>query len=557
MKNIEKFVDLPKLYLNRSAFNFHPTSLTTMNVGDLVPLYTPIEVIPGDTFKVRTNHYIEVSTFVEPIMDSLYFDIFYFYCPFRILWENYIYFFGENKQDPYDSIGVYSMPQVSFPEGGFEVGTIADYMALPVYRGGVDNTVNALYFRGYAKIVNEFFIADYLDSKANENYNIDATITGSNGGDYVTDLVKGGKPFVVNKLYDKFTACLPKPQAGDPVLLPLGSLDVNDLPVIPKEGVSNLVGKDVVNTNVVVNNGGVYALNNRNVSLGSRSTGSLDSVYTSQESFQVGGTGFDNLVATGASAFSSNATINDLRNAIAVQQLLEAESRHGNRYFEQLVGDYGVINSDLRLMRPEYLGGARFMLKVNKVVQQSQSTDTSAQGTLTAYSVTTFTHTDFTKSFMEPGLFFPLGCVRYLHSYSQGIPKGFLKKDKYDYYNHHFDGIGEQPVLSKEIYFDGTEGDDDVFGYMPYATEYRTLDNIITGEMRPDYSLSLDSYHFGDNYTERPALSSEWLKEDKSNVDRTLVVQSSNSMQLKCQFGFSITGYRPISANGIPGLRRL
>lgn len=176
---------------------------------------------------------------------------------------------------------------------------------------------------------------------------------------------------------------------------------------------------------------------------------------------------------------------------------------------------------------------------------------------MTAYSVTTFTHTDFTKSFMEPGLFFALGCVRYLHSYSQGIPKGFLKKDKYDYYNHHFDGIGEQPVLSKEIYFDGTEGDDDVFGYMPYATEYRTLDNIITGEMRPDYSLSLDSYHFGDNYSERPALSSEWLKEDKSNVDRTLVVQSSNSMQLKCQFGFSITGYRPISANGIPGLRRL
>lgn len=548
MKNIEKFVDLPKLYLNRSAFNFHPTSLTTMNVGDLVPLYTPIEVIPGDTFKVRTNHYIEVSTFVEPIMDSLYFDVFYFYCPFRILWENYIYFFGENKQDPYDSIGVYSMPQVSFPEGGFEVGTIADYMALPVYRGGVDNTVNALYFRGYAKIVNEFFIADYLDSKANENYNIDATITGSNGGDYVTDLVKGGKPFVVNKLYDKFTACLPKPQAGDPVLLPLGQLDVENLPV---------VGDDTT----VHSNDTLYPhLNNSsNISynIGTDTNGHMRLFSGGAGGTNVNGVVIDNAIVKGSSVVNSTATINDLRNAIAVQQLLEAESRHGNRYFEQLVGDYGVINSDLRLMRPEYLGGARFMLKVNKVVQQSQSTDTSAQGTLTAYSVTTFTHTDFTKSFMEPGLFFPLGCVRYLHSYSQGIPKGFLKKDKYDYYNHHFDGIGEQPVLSKEIYFDGTEGDDDVFGYMPYATEYRTLDNIITGEMRPDYSLSLDSYHFGDNYSERPALSSEWLKEDKSNVDRTLVVQSSNSMQLKCQFGFSITGYRPISANGIPGLRRL
>lgn len=546
----DMYVHLPKIKPNRSKFLFKPKNYTTLNVGDLVPLFKPIEIIPGDTFKVNTGSLLELTPMVSMVYDTLFFDVFWFYTPFRLLWSDYKYFYGENKSDPYDSIGVYSIPQVKIPVGGYNVGTIANYFGIrPGVGSTVDNDVNisALPFRAYSLIVNEFFIADYLNSKANTNFDISATVEGSNGADYVTDLVLGGKPFVAAKLHDKFTSALPKPQAGESVPLPLGDVTMTDIPVI---GSSNYRGVDSEQPpHYVFQDGSAAALKNLATGSDGHTVG-----YGSQSSGS--GVFVDNLVASGTSDFSTTATINSLRQSIIVQHMLEAESRHGNRYFEQLVGDYGVINDDLTLGRPEYLGGSRFTLNINPVVQTSE-TNTTPQGNMTSYSITTFSHTDFTKSFKEPGYLMVLGCVRYIHSYPQGLDKLWTKKDKYDFYNHHFEGMGEQPIYNKELYFTGTSVDDDVFGYTPYGTEYRDIENMATGEMSPDYSMPLTTYHYADNYNSTPALSPEWLKEDINNVDRTLDKPHSTVANFRCNFSFKIEAYRPLSIYGIPGLKRL
>lgn len=560
----EQFVHLPKVLPRRSKFLFKPVNYTTFNVGELIPLYKPIEVIPGDTFKIRDNSLLELTTNVSMQYDNLLMDIFWFYVPFRLLWSEYKFFYGENKSDPYDSIGVYSIPQVKIPEGGYNVGTIANYFGIRPGVGSTDDrdeNISALPFRGYALIINEFFIADYLNSKANTNYDISATVTGSNGDNYVTDLVLGGKPFIVNKLHDKFTSALPKPSAGDPVVLPLG----DRAPLYFDSNLSNLDGQELSSTKyapnfVVANSSGqdpnVWEKATNRKLLGT-TNGAPAGLYSYPEATGIlpfGTASVDNGYVDLSNA--SAVTVNDLRQAIIVQHMLEAESRHGNRYFEQLVGDYGVINDDLTLGRPEYLGGSRFSLNVNPVIQNSESGSTP-QGNITSYSITTFSHTEFIKSFKEPGYLFCLGCVRYPHSYPQGLDKLWKKKDKYDFYNHHFEGMGEQPIYNYELYFDGSSVDDEVFGYMPYATEYRTMDSMATGEMSPDYSQPLLTYHYGDNYATTPSLSSEWLREDKANVDRTLVYPSSTVNNFRCAFRFNIEAYRPLSIYGIPGLRRL
>lgn len=553
-----EFVNLPRIHRNRSKFLFRPSNTTTMNVGDLVPLYAPIEVIPGDTWKSIGGQYIRLTPMVEAVFDNLYFDVFCFYVPFRLLWTNYKYFYGENKQDPYDSINTYSIPKVKIPTGGYEVGTIANYFGIRLGVGSTEENeilISALPFRAYSLIVNEFFLADYLNTKANTNYDIDAVVSGSNGDNYVTDLVLGGKPFVAAKLHDKFTSCLPRPQAGDSVSLNLG----DNAPVYGGDPLPNTYfdGKNskAVSFARYVPSGDYWGtLTGQRVLNTDENANLRAAASTNTGSLVDGGLVPNNLYSDLSNATAM--TINDLRNAVAIQHLLESESRHGNRYFEQLVGDYGVISDDLTLQRPEYLGGSRFVLNVNQVVQTSE-TNTTPQGNVSAYSVTMQSHHDFTKSFKEPGYIIILGCCRYHHSYAQGLNKLWTKFDKYDFYNYHFEGMGELPIFNKEIFMSGTSEDDEVFGYMPYATEYRNLENMITGEMSPDYSQSLDAYHYGDNYSETPRLSSEWLREDKGNVDRTLVYQSSSVMQLQCQFSFNFEAYRPLSVYGIPGLRRL
>lgn len=557
----EEFIHLPKVYTDRTTFKFNPHCYTTLNVGDLCPLYKPIEVYPGDTFKFSQSSLLELTPMTSMVYDVLIFDVFCFYTPYRLLWSDYKYFYGENKSDPYDSIGTYTIPQVKIQEGGYTCGTIADYFGIRQNVGSTqdnDVEINALPFRAYALIVNEYFIADYLDSKANTNYDISATVEGSNGSNYITDLVLGGKPFKANKLHDRFTSSLPKPQAGESVPLPLGA----NAPVYT----GNDIDVDSLKSHFVDLDGqGTLGLPGMNL----KATRSSGHVIIGN---QYAGTNSDGVTTAKGSNSGSNAllnptnlyadlgeatatTINDLRQALVIQHLLESESIHGNRYFEQLLGDYGVISDDLTLQRPEYLGGARFTINNNPVIQTSESGSTP-QGNAASYSITTYHSTNFHKSFKEPGYIIILGCVRYPHTYAQGLDKLWTRKDKLDFYNPHFIGLGEIAVKNHEIFFSGDNTvDNQVWGYMPYGTELRTLDNIATGEMSPDYNAPLITYHYADDYVETPALSSEWLKEDINNVDRTLDKDHTLVSNFRCNFSFNIIATRPIDPHGLPGLK--
>lgn len=527
---------VPKVKVGRSRFNMDFGNLTSFNTGQLIPLCKPIEVVPGDTFSWSTSSLVRMTTLIAPIMDNLYFDTFMFYVPSRLIWEHFTNFLGENDTTPWVNESTYSVPQVTSPDGGWSVGTLADYFGLPV---NVSNlSVSALPFRAYAKIVKDWFYNENVQTPPNVPLN-DATIAGSNGDDYVIDLCKGGVPFNACKLSDMFSQALPAPQKGSSVVLPLG----DNAPV----NFGSVDGSDIYNANVnqpVLAQGftssspyqvGLYGAKSDGASPSWLSTGEQVGLYTDM-------------------AKATATTINDLRIAFQTQRLLERMARGGTRYFEILASQWGITAPQGLLQRSEYLGGHRSRVQINSVVQTSATDSTSPQGNLAAYSVSTNYHHDFTKSFFEPGYIIVLGCVRYYHSYSQGIPKTFKRKDLFDFYNHAFACIGEQPVYNYEIFAQGTSVDDEVFGYNEAWIDYRVNPNMITGEMRPSVSGSIDFWHLGDNYDSLPMLSNTWMQEDKSNVDRVLSVSSDLSNQFQASFYFKVDAVRPMPLFSVPGL---
>lgn len=563
------FANLPKVNMSRSRFDMDHDLNTSFNTGQLIPLGQAFEVLPGDTIKWSTSSLVRLTTLRAPIMSNLFFDTYFFFVPFRLIWEHYTNFLGENDSTPWVSETTYSIPQVKSPTGGWSVGSLADYFGIAT---GVGNlSVSALPFRAYAKIVKDWFYDE--NSQYPPDFILgDATIQGNNGTNYVTDLAKGGMPFNIAKLHDIFTSCLPAPQKGDSVLLPLGNIDLgtSEFPVISsgvKHSNASLYegqSADFQPMTFSTESGGatnIIPYNDSNKFL-TIHTGNLTSRgyagdITPTFPFYSGGLYPDNLVGKfgGSSASaSSSTTINDLRLAFQTQRLLERMARGGTRYFEILASQWGVIAPQGLIQRSEYLGGSRSDIRVNTVVQTSSTDSTSPQGNLTGYSVSTNKHRDFIKSFSEPGYIIGLGAVRYMHLYSQGIPKTYMRKDRFDFYNQAFAFIGEQPIMNYQIYAQGTNQDYEVFGYNEAWVDYRYMPNMITGEMRPTAQTSLDVWHLGDHYTSLPRLSSGWLMEDKSNVDRVITVSSNISNQFVADIYFNIDAIRPMPLYSIPGL---
>ena len=542
------FTNLPSLSVNRSRFDMDFSSKTTFNTGMLFPLGKAFEVLPGDTIKWRTSSKIHLTTLLAPILDDIYFETFFFFVPFRLIWEHFVNFLGENDTAPWVNTTTYSIPQITSPSGGWSVNTLADYFGYPI--GISDIEVSAMPFRAYCKIVRDWFYDENNQTPPDLLVN-DATQSGSNGTNYVTDMINGGMPFTIAKMHDMFTSCLPAPQKGDSVVLPLGDN-------------ANVYSGDDFDPDKYYKKYGNQYMNMSNISLDSEGDASWKALsghlgltnnavgrdnvsFTANNNIQP-----INLYADLSSATST--TVNDLRLAFQTQRLLERMARGGTRYFEILASQWGVIPPQGLLQRSEYLGGSRSNININTVVQTSATDSVSPQGNLTAYSISGNSHHDFTKSFSEPGYIIALGAARYSHSYAQGIPKAYLRKDRFDFYNHAFAYIGEQPVFNAEIYMQGNSQDKEVFGYNEAWVDYRYNPNMITGELRPQYAQSLDVWHLGDKYNALPQLSSDWIKEDKSNVDRVIAVQSSVSNQFLADFYFNIDCYRPIPLFSIPGL---
>uniref|UniRef100_A0AAU8AV93 Major capsid protein n=1 Tax=Dulem virus 112 TaxID=3145589 RepID=A0AAU8AV93_9VIRU len=548
-RNVESHFALnpTRLDMSRSKFDRSFSLKTSFNVGDIVPFYVD-EVLPGDTFDVKTSKVVRMQTLITPIMDNIYLDTYYFFVPNRLVWEHWKQFNGENTESAWLPSTEYSIPQLTAPSGGWSVGTIADYMGIPT---GVANlSVSALPFRAYALICNEWFRDENLCDPLVVPTG-DATVAGSNTVGSVEDYAKGATPYKAAKYHDYFTSCLPAPQKGPDVMIGLS-------------GEANVFGNGFTlgftnGTNV----GGIRGttIGDKNMLLGTAVGGEASSGSSSTMSnalgivqkSQIDNPAYSGLIADLSTATS--ATINQLRLAFQIQKLYEKDARGGTRYTEILKTHFGVTSPDSRLQRPEYLGGNRVPININQVVQNSATVEGKTPlGNVAGYSVTSDTHSDFRQSFTEHGFVIGVMVARYDHTYQQGIERFWSRKTRFDYYWPVLANIGEQAVLNKEIYAQGTDEDNEVFGYQEAWGDYRYKPNHVTGEMRSQYAQSLDVWHLGDDYTKLPSLSSEWIVEDKTNVDRVLAVTSTKANQLFADLYVKNQTTRPMPMYSIPGL---
>lgn len=535
--------------LARSSFDRSCSIKTSFNVGEIIPFYVD-EVLPGDTFKLKTSKVVRLQSMLTPIMDNLYLDTYYFFVPNRLTWEHWKQFMGENTGSAWIPEVEYEIPQITSPVAGWSVGTIADYFGVPT---GVPNlSVNALPFRAYALICNEWF----RDQNLSDPLNIpvtDATVTGVNTGDPVTDPALGGLPYRAAKYRDYFTSCLPSPQKGPDIMIPVA--DAANYPVYPISTDVNLSGTNATGLKLVRPDGSPVLSGNM--------------LYGTDESTAVYkglNTPVNELIPSNlwavADGNAASATINQLRMAFQIQKLYEKDARGGTRYIEMIKSHFGVTNPDYRLQRPEYLGGNRIPITINQVLQTSGTMEgTTPQGNPAGQSLTTDVHGDFTKSFTEHGYIIGLCVARYDHTYQDGINRLWSRKERFDYYFPVLANIGEQPVLNKEIYAQGSlikDGDDivdeQVFGYQEAWAEYRYKPSHVTGEMRSKYAQSLDVWHLADDYESLPYLSDDWIREDKNTVDRVLAVTSEVSNQLFADIYIQNQTTRPMPLYSIPGL---
>lgn len=532
--------------MSRSKFPRHSSVKFSFNVGDVVPFYVD-EVLPGDTFNVKTSKVVRMQSLLTPIMDNIYLDYYFFFVPNRIVWDHWRELNGENRESAWAQTTEYEVPQVTAPAGGWSVGTIADYMGIPT---GVANiSVNAMPFRAYAMICDEWFRDENLVDPLYIPKG-DAVTAGVNTRINPSDYAAGGQPFVAAKFHDYFTSALPSPQKGPDVGIGLtGDLQVygDGNPLHFFNGSKTPASGDYI-----------FHFNSQGAAAGATVTADQNERANSagyvltKEMVDLNPTFTSGLTATLSNATS--VTINALRMAFQMQKLYEKDARGGTRYIEILKSHFGVTSPDSRMQRPEYLGGSRVPININQVVQTSETGSGTPQGNTAAYSVTTDSHKDFTKSFVEHGFVIGVCVARYTHSYQQGIERFWSRKSRFDYYWPVFANIGEQAILNKEIYAQGTAVDDEVFGYQEAWADYRYKPSRVSGEMRSAAAQSLDVWHLADEYTALPSLSAGWIQENKATVDRVLAVSEQNANQLFCDIYIENYTTRPMPVYSVPGL---
>lgn len=566
------FGSVPMIRASRSKFDLSFTHKTSGNVGKLYPFYCQ-EVYPGDTFKVKSTILARLnSAYLRPVMDNLFQDQYFFFVPSRLVYEKFAQVFGENKQSPWAVVNAPSIPCFQNIEVSGNIAlhdNVCAYLYLPVGEDLKENIrdISLLPARAFALIYDEWFRDENNiqpmniqkgDAAASEKLNNDAW----SANNYL------GKCPSVAKFHDYFTTCLPSPQKGDPVevgtvalperLLPVSSIRTNagnfsgDFsamgslfpPASKVDELAKSIGFNGSNPSGLrglymstdyekwVAPGGDIALNSNPassgqgvlLSRGTASDGSGNVLYP----FNLAA--YDPGLALGAT------TVNDLRLAFQTQKMLEKDARGGTRYREYILSHFGVSVADSRVQVPEFLGGKRMPLNVQQVAQTSQATTSSPLASLGAYSVS-YGQGGFSKGFTEHGFIIGVMCLRYHHTYQQGVERFAFRKNRLDFYDPVFANIGEQPVYKKEL-FAGAAADD-VFGYQEAWADLRKRQSRVSGQLASKATNTLDIYHFADEYENAPVLSEGFINETDSNFARTIAIADAASADAD-QFVFDI-----------------
>lgn len=547
--NERHFNQVPETHVSRTRFKRDQNILTTFDAGKLIPFYVD-EVLPGDTFSIDTAAIIRMTTPKYPVMDDAYIDFYYFYCPNRILWDNFKEFMGEVDDKPWMPTKTHEVPKIKIEANGTQAKaapyeeSILDYMGVPtkVIEANEQNKnfkINALPIRAYVKIWNEYFRDQNVGNAA-------VFTTGDEDTDYIDEegedtilrnAIHGGRCLPVSRFHDYFSSCLPYPQRGPEVSIAL----TGNAPV--------KIFDDREMTDPFFGN--IYLGNE----LGRFEASATDPTeVVGKDTLDQGtpyrymGADLQNIEAT---------TINKLRQAFAIQHYYEALARGGSRYREQVRALFGVSISDKTVQVPEYLGGGRYHVNMNQIVQTSgQQTETDTPiGETGAMSVTPINESSFTKSFEEHGFVIGVMCVRHDHSYQQGLERFWSRTDRLDYYFPQFANLGEQPVKKKEIMLTGNSTDDETFGYQEAWADYRMKPNRVSGKMRSNAEGTLEFWHYADNYKTVPTLSQEWMNEGKTEIARTLIVQNEPQFFGAIRVMNETTRCMPLYS--VPGLEKL
>ena len=521
----------------RARFNLSHSVTTSMDVGTLYPIDWQ-EVVPGDVFKCRAFDVSRVtSSFLKPVMDNLFLDVYHFFVPHRLVYDDFEKVFGNPNPSAYTDNALEEIPMTY---GEVKSGSVGDYLGLPLGSISRDNPVSVLPFRSFALVYDKYFRNEnttdeiYVQKKG---FSL-SELLGENA--FLPNSYCGKLP-KVNKYKDYFTSCVPNPQKGAPVTFNLGErADVRTAneqlltsglnPLMMKTIPDGVAYSDTALLSVDSSLGGIRPVVSPVVTQNSPSYLAPVNLY--------------------ADLSSANAiSVDDLRLAFAYQKMLERDAIYGSRYNEYLYGHFGVHVPDAYIQFPQYLGGGRTPLNIVQVAQTSQGTEESPLGNVGAYSWTNG-RTGYSRKFSEHGIIMTVACLRYRHTYQQGVAKKWRRKVREDFYDPLFSTIGQQPVYTTELY--AKAGSESVFGYREAWSELRNIPNTISGEMRSGVTNSLDIWHFADNYSSAPTLSQSFTEETPAYVDRTLSVPSSSQDNFILNFYFDMSAVRKMPVYSMP-----